>query len=129
VYFCTIKIRIFKLETDNPFQTIHIFKLEFHFIPHQVEIRGPESTKWSVYLGNSAADVKKSFKEHQSVFSWLTSSQSQGPKEVQLTPFNSTCLGVAPAKSEGVEARLILLHVSYYRLGACIAGILFSNSK
>lgn len=88
----------------------------------QVEIRGPEAAVWSVYLGSTAAQVEKSYDGQNSVFSWLTTSQSQGPREVQLTPFNSSCLGVAVTKREGVEARLTLLHVSYYRLGACLAG-------
>jgi NEMP family len=95
-----------------------LFSYKFHL---QVEIRGPAAASWSVYLGSTAAEVEKSYEGHQSVFSWLTT-QSQGPREVQLTPFNSSCLGVAVTKREGVEARLTLLHVSYYRLGACLAG-------
>jgi hypothetical protein len=95
-----------------------LFTHEFY---SQVEIRGPATASWSVYLGSTAAEVEKSYEGHQSVFSWLTT-QSQGPREVQLTPFNSSCLGVAVTKREGVEARLTLLHVSYYRLGACLAG-------
>ncbi|XP_059479412.1 nuclear envelope integral membrane protein [Neocloeon triangulifer] len=86
-----------------------------------VELKGPAGAGWSVYLGNSAAEVEASYKGQQSVWSWF-SSQSQGPTEVQMTPFNSSCIGVSSQKS-AVEARLVLLHISYYRLATCLAGI------
>lgn len=106
------------VRTQTEYLTKSLFSRQFY---SQVEIRGPEAASWTVYLGSTAAEVEKSFDGHQSVFSWLPA-QSQGPREVQLTPFNSSCLGVAVKKREGVEVRLTLLHISYYRLGACLAG-------
>ncbi|KAF4516947.1 hypothetical protein B566_EDAN005548 [Ephemera danica] len=98
----------------QPVHLLHIFQSAFFAINFS-------NDKYDLYEGGSVAEVEQQYTKDQS--SWTISlwTTAQKSREVQLKPFNTTCVGVFTMQDFSVK--LILLRVSYYRLFVMLAGV------
>jgi hypothetical protein len=91
-----------------------------YFFCFQLEI-DVKNDKYDLYEGCSVDEVNQQYAKDQSTWS-ITLWTTQKSREVQLKPFNITCVGINTR--EDFSLKLILLRVSYYRLIMVVSGIL-----
>nr|XP_040238005.2 nuclear envelope integral membrane protein 1 [Anopheles coluzzii] len=76
---------------------------------------------YNQYLGSSPAEVKKHYKAEQSLFSFNVFA-SRKRRQVELEPFNQSCLGVVSSGKYDIE--VLLNRFDLWRVGLLVLGVL-----
>uniref|UniRef100_A0A182Y0F7 Uncharacterized protein n=1 Tax=Anopheles stephensi TaxID=30069 RepID=A0A182Y0F7_ANOST len=76
---------------------------------------------YNQYLGSAPAEVKKHYKAEQSLFSFNVFA-SRKRRQVELEPFNQSCLGVV--SSGKYEIEVLLNRFDLWRVGLLVLGVL-----